>query len=212
MIYINENNKNEMITMEEAEEILKMAKRLYPGPLSGVELDWDESFALLRQPNGERYVLIPDTDDEYFNQEEFDRISTNILEHVNKTYGYNFANNTKTKCLHAICHEIGHAIDFYQQEFRGNYYYEDSVQEEYNDFYDSTSAYHRAVEDLNDYLAQEEFEIDEDVVKEMRAEIDEIESELDYEYRMITSEAAADKFSAYFMTTHLRYLKFMFED
>lgn len=211
MIYISEKNKNEMITMEEAEAILKMAKRLYPGPLSGVEIDYDEHFALYRDlVSGERIILIPDVDDYDFNEEEFNRIGKNILEHVNAVHGYDFDTNTKTKCIHALCHEIGHAIDFYYQNYLGNENYEDDVEEEYYEFYQSTHRYHAAMDALRKYMDEYGIEGNEEVIENMKIDIEMIESELDYDYRMITSEKAADVFSAHFMATHLRYLRFMF--
>lgn len=219
MIYINEKNKNEMITLEEANEILTMAKRLYPGQLSGVYIEEDMDFALYRDSDkGMRRITIPTLefdDGEYYedyNVEDFAEIGEKVINHINREFGYDFEPNIKTMCIHAVCHEIGHAIDFYTQEYLGNNDYEECCDEEYEVFYRNTHMYHQAVDDLNDYIEEYGIYVDHEVIKSMTDDIRVIENRLDREYRLITSERNADEFGAHFMNTYLSYLKFMFKE
>lgn len=219
MIYINEKNKNEMITLEEANEILAMAKRLYPGQLSGIYIEEDLDFALCRDlDRGIRRITIPilEFDDgeyyEKYNIEDFAEVGTKVINHINAEFNCDFEPCIKTMCIHAVCHEIGHAIDFYNQEYLGNYDYEDDVDEEYHSFYRDTHRYHNAVDELNDYIEEYGIDVDREVIKSMTDNIRVIEDELGRRYRLITSERNADEFGAYFMNTYLSYLRFMFKE
>jgi hypothetical protein len=46
---------------------------------------------------------------------------------------------------------------------------------------------------------------------EWKYDLEQQKAELDYNYRMITTEYAADKFSAYFMNTHMRHISQIFK-
>ena len=219
MLYINNKDKNEMITIEEAQDILNMAKRLYPGQLSGVYIEEDMDFALCRDLNlGIRKITIPlltFDDGEYYeeyNIENFVEIGEKVINHINKEFGCNFEPNIKTMCIHAVCHEIGHTIDFYTQEYLGNNNYEEYCDKEYRAYYDNAHIYYQAVDDLNDYIEEYGIDVDHEVIKSMTDDIREIENRLDHAYRLLTPEKHADEFGAYFMNTYLSYLKFMFKE
>lgn len=207
MINLNNVNMNEIITLEEAEMILREAKRLYPGIIDDVFVT--ESFtgyAYCRANNGERYIeIFPELND------ELPEIGLRIIKHINKEFNSEFAENLKTITINAFCHEIGHAIDFEMHKMLGDDYYEEGADEEYQYFYEDASAYYAEYDDFEDYAWENDLELNDIALAEWKYDLDQQKAELDYNYRMITTEYAADKFSAYFMNTYMRHIPQLFK-
>lgn len=227
MLMINKNNMNEMITLEEAETILTMAKRIYP-QLNGLTVTEGEEFAYWHhneERNESHHITIPFMPFD----ERMESVSDFIIGHVNKEFNSNISNSLKAKTVNAFCHEIGHALDKVNGE-RLNPYYKDDMDEEYEDFYEQANDYYMYLEAIQpgsenfSYELAEELvyaaidtdeEIDDDEMDDLLWECfwhahDEIMKELDLAYRMIPAEYRADEFSAYFMNTHLRYIPHLF--
>lgn len=226
MLMINKNNMNEMITLEEAETILAMAKRIYP-QLNGLTVTEGEEFAYWhfnskKQPH---YITIPD---EPFD-EKMETVSDFIIGHVNEEFNSNISNSLKAKTINAFCHEIGHAVDRANGE-RLDPYFIDDMEEGYENFYEYANECYIYLDSIrpdsdefSPELAEElvyaamdtDEEIDDDEMYDLLwerfwNEHDEVMKVLDRAYRMIPAEHKADEFSAYFMNTHLRYLPELF--
>ena len=227
MLIVNKNNMNEMITLEEAETILVMAKRIYP-QLNGLTVVEGEEFAYWHYKNEcgkSPFITIPF---EPFD-ERMEEISDFIIGHVNEEFNSNISNSLKAKTINAFCHEIGHALDRTNGE-RLDPYFNDDMEEEYENFYEYANDCYMYLdsikpdhEDFSLELAEElvyaaidtDEEIDDDEMYDLLwehfwNEYDVIMKDLDKAYRMIPAEYRADEFSAYFMNTHLRYIPHLF--
>ena len=193
------NNLNQLINIEEARNILKFAKRIYR-TLDGVEIEYGDAFAYY--PN-ELIITIP---------ESFDDVEQgmNILKHVNEEFNATFEYNLREMSIQALCHEMGHHIDFegkimtqriedyMMADCMNRQIYENvckSFRNKVNDYFDRLEAY-EAYE-----------EVDEDIelaFENERIELQFEDEEIDKLYRMIPTEYAADEFSARFFMTYLR--------
>ena len=207
MINLNNVNMNEIITLEEAEMILREAKRLYPGIIDDVfVVEHPSGYAYCRTNDGERYISIfPYCDD------ELPEIGLRIIKHINKEFNSEFAQNLKTITINAFCHEIGHAIDFEMHKMLGDDYYEEDADEEYQYFYEDVSAYYAEYDDFEDYALRNDLALNDIALAEWKYDLEQQKAELDHSYRMITTEYAADKFSAYFMNTYMRHIPQLFK-
>ena len=67
MINITDINKDDIITLEEANEILAYAKRIYPGQLSGITIKEGRPFAFYHEPGKKWYITIPEYIDDNTN-------------------------------------------------------------------------------------------------------------------------------------------------
>ena len=235
MLNLNNVDMNELITYDEANEILKEAKRIYP-QLNGLEIYTEESFSYCRDEYG-HYVTIPPQ----YNKDEIADIGHKILSYINKEFDSNFALNLKTISINAFCHELGHCIVFANKKC--NPEYEEDCDKQYEAFYDKAYNYRDTIDDL-EYeiycLIREEEdshsyddEEDEDIIldledletacdddqekfdyqaqiDEYQNEIDSLMNELDNDYRHIISEYHADEFSAEFMNVYMRHIKQLF--
>lgn len=231
MLNLNNVDMNELITYDEACEILKEAKRIYP-QLSGIEVYTEDTFSYCRDEYG-HYVTIPPQ----FNKDEIADIGYKILSYINKEFDSNFALNLKTISINAFCHELGHCIDFANQKHNPDY--EKDCDDQYRAFYDKAYNYRDTIDDLeyeiyclstgiNDFEEDEEDVIldledletacDDETIKfdyqanieSLQDEIDSLMDELDNDYRQITSEYHADRFSAKFMNIYMRHIKQLF--
>ena len=231
MLNLNNVDMNELITYDEACEILKEAKRIYP-QLSGIEIYTEDTFSYCRDEYG-HYVTIPPQ----FNKDEIADIGYKILSYINKEFDSNFALNLKTISINAFCHELGHCIDFANQKHNPDY--EKDCDDQYRAFYDKAYNYRDTIDDLeyeiyclireeedsHSYEDEEELEDLEtacdDETKEngydyqadidyCQSKIDSLMDELDNDYRHITSEYHADEFSAEFMNIYMRHIKQLF--
>ena len=192
-------DNNKLISLEEARNILTFAKRIYK-PLNSVVIEPGDAFAYY--PNS-MIITVPDE----FPDEE---LGMRILEHVNEEFNVDFEYNLREMSIQALCHEMGHCLDFEGKIFTDqieDYMYADS----YNRmmFDKACHEFSEKVEEFNydyeEYNAQEE--VDEDIEYEFELRASELAEEdryLDYLYRMIPTEHAADEFSARFFMTYLR--------
>lgn len=216
MLLIDKNtNMDSVVTMEEANEILTMAKRLYPGFLDGVFLEYSSGGYAYYHDKDEnlRIIELIDKDEEDdFSLEKLDETGKKILKYVNSEFNANFALNLKTQTIHAICHEIGHAIDFAKNDFLENYRYEEEIRYEYNYFYSQVDEFKYEIKSLYDFMDEYGIEENEEFIDNWKREIDKMEDQLDYDYRQITSEYKADEFATFFMKTYLRYIPQLFEN
>ena len=197
------NLNNQIINLEEARNILKFAKRIYPA-LNGLTVEYGDVFAYY--PN-DFVITIP----AFFEDVETGMF---ILEHVNKEFNATFDYNLREMSIQALLHECGHHIDFEGKIMtqRINEYLEyDNYNREL--FEEMSVVFSCKVDDYLDQLREidemEEFygEIAENVQFELEQKQIELEmdnKELDYMYRMLPTEYAADKFSARFFMTYLR--------
>lgn len=232
MLNLNNVDMNELITYDEACEILKEAKRIYP-QLSGIEVYTEDTFSYCRDEYG-HYVTIPPQ----FNKDEIADIGYKILSYINKEFDSNFALNLKTISINAFCHELGHCIDFANQKHNPDY--EEDCDAQYRAFYEKAYDYRDTIDDLeyeiyclmrekedsHNYEDEEDEDIildletacdDETIKFDYQADIDNCQSkidslmdELDNDYRQITSEYHADRFSAKFMNIYMRHIKQLF--
>ena len=213
MLYLDKNKMNEIVTLEEANDILAMAKRLYSGILDGIYIEYDDNgYAFCRIYDddgslGARHIQIFETPND-----ELIEVGEKILKYVNEEFDANLAINLKTISIHALCHEIGHAIDFRMKEILQNEDYEDEVNEEYNYFYNAVQGYYEEMDALAEYMYDNEITVADESVEKWMQDLDAYKDYLDYSYRQITTEYAADKFSCHFIKTHLRYIPYLFNN
>ena len=190
---------NRIINLSEAERILQFAKRIYP-LLNGIYVEYGDVFAYY--PNEFKITIPEEFDDE--------QVGMKILKHVNEEFDAAFEYNLREMSIQALLHECGHHMDFEGKKFTqqieeymmaDNYnrcIYEDIVQ-------DFNSRAREFVERLEEYESLDvvdrdiEFELEQNIIK-----LDFEDEELDYLYRMIPTEHAADEFSARFFMTYLR--------
>ena len=191
--------ENKIINLEEARNILKFVKRIYPA-LNGVRVELGDSFAYYP---ADLRITIP----KIFKDEE---VGYDILTHVNREFGADFDLNLRNISVQALLHEIGHHLDFEGKIFTC-VIEEYLMAEQYN-----RNIYNQANEEfstkVNNYLVELEYyesldEVDEDTVfrlESKRIELEQEDKELDMLYRFIPTEYAADEFSARFFMTYLR--------
>lgn len=199
---MNNVDYNELITIEEADNLLRFVKRVYPGRFDGVEIYYGDDFAYYPE-----YLVI--TIPEYF--EDFKKeIGMNILKHVNEEFNAEFEYNLRVMSIQAVLHECGHHIDFDSKFYLNTideYIEKDKVARDEHD--NLTEKFNKKVkkfvEKLDEYeLSGEEDEETEFLLEENRLELKDEESVIDKLYRMIPSEYTADEFSARFFMTYMR--------
>ena len=137
----------------------------------------------------------------------------NILKHVNEEFNATFEYNLREMSIQALCHEMGHHIDFegkYMTNRLEDYMLADHANRKIYDSY--CEGFGNKVKDyfnrLETYEAYEE--VDEDIelaFENERIELQFEDEELDKLYRLIPTEYAADEFSARFFMTYLRSYK-----
>ena len=189
---------NKCITIEEAERILAIVKRYYPGVFDGLEIRYGDYYCY---NDREHIVYI----EEYIYCEDM-RQAEYIIDHINKEYGLNLAKNMRTISIQAFLHELGHAADLMYHKAQGRYeMYVEQEEIERMEFDTKKYAYFRMRNECEEL--REEAHFNPDLTKEEREklmseadeieiEMERVEHELDREYRLIITEVAADKFSA----------------
>ena len=200
---MNKIDNNTLLSLEEANNILKFVKRIYTGRVDGVFIEEGDEFAYYPQ---ELKITIA----RQFNEDDEEAV-LDILRHVNKEFGADFDINLRTVSVQALLHEMGHHIDFDGKIFtnRIDEYLEDNWYHRAM-FNELSQEFSNRVDEFNDRLRDlDPFEIDNN--EELRFELAEKEVELrefndylDLAYRMIPSEYAADEFSARVYMSRLR--------
>ena len=195
-----EVNINEVVKLEEAKKILEILKRHYPGIFDGLEIKYGDYYCY----DDRRHIVYIQYDLNWI-EEELERDYA-IIDIVNEKYGLNLEKNARCISMHALLHELGHAADLTYKRVQGRY-------EEYicieNDermmfdvkkyaYFNMRQEYDEIIEAIhyNKDLSKEEREDLNERAFELADEMEELEYELDRDYREIITEAAADKFCA----------------
>ena len=193
------DNKNYLINLDEARNILQYAKRIYP-LLNSVEVLYGDTFAYY--PN-DLVITIP----EYFEDEEQ---GMRILKHVNKEFNATFEYNLREMSIQALLHECGHHMDF-EGKIMTNQIEDYLEADDYNRklFRDVSKEFSNKVDDFFDELKkynamEEQNEEIEFALEEKQLELEKEDEAIDTLYRLIPTEYAADEFSARFFMTYLR--------
>ena len=193
------DNKNYLINLDEARNILQYAKRIYP-LLNSVEVLYGDTFAYY--PN-DLVITIP----EYFEDEEQ---GMRILKHVNKEFNATFEYNLREMSIQALLHECGHHMDF-EGKIMTNQIEDYLEADDYNRklFRDVSKEFSNKVDDFFDELEkynamEEQNEEIEFALEEKQLELEKEDEAIDTLYRLIPTEYAADEFSARFFMTYLR--------
>ena len=196
-------DNNKLITLEEAQNILKFAKRIYTGRFDGVTIELSDEFAYY--PNQLKITIA-----EEFADEAEENTVLDILKHVNNEFNADFDINLRSVSIQALLHEMGHHIDFDGKMFTGQF--DDYMEENCfcrAIFSDLSKEFSNRVDDYYERLLDLSIEEKEDEeiifeMKEKEIELVEFEKFLDDSYRRIPAEYAADEFSARFFMTYLR--------
>ena len=201
MIRNNNIDYNKVIGLQEANRILEILKRHYPGIFDGLTIKYGDYYCY---DDARHIVYIQwkiDVTDE-------DTIRENaVIDIVNKKYGLNLGYSKREKSMHAFLHELGHAADLSYKKAFGQY--EEYMEKEEDDkvtFYLKKQEYNDIRYELNDIYDEiielnpigNEIKIAElkGKMEELEIELEEAAKELDVDYREIITEKAADKFSA----------------
>ena len=195
-----EINMNEVVKLEEAKKILEILKRHYPGIFDGLEIKYGDFYCY-----NERTHTVYIQDDLNWIEEEIER-DYMIIDIVNEKYGLNLEKNARCISMHALLHELGHAADLTYKRVQGRYEEYMCIENDERIVFDSKKrAYYNMREEYDDII--EAIHCDESLSKEEREdlnerafeladEIEQLENELDRDYREIITEAAADRFCA----------------
>lgn len=202
MLDLRNANMNDVITIQEAEKILEIAKDAYPGLIDDVFICYDDEmgYSFTRTHSGEKYITIYS---EFPYWDDLEEVGEKILSYVNDQFNADFKLNMKVETINAFCHEIGHAIDFAQKERDNDHYYEPITDEEYDYYRIQAHKVREEILEFKEYCYMYDIEFDDDCVAEWYNYIVEMQDDLDYEYRMITTEYFADEFSVEFMYKYL---------
>jgi hypothetical protein len=200
MIRNNNIDYNQVIGLKEARQIVEILKRHYPGVFDGLEIKYGDYYCY---DDARHIVYIQWKIDET----EEDTIRENaVIDIVNEKYGLNLGYSAREKSMQAFLHELGHAADLSYKKVFGQYKRyteEETIERMIFDsnkyaYFNMRMEYEDLIEAINFKLDLSDEERNEKLkdAEELEKEIEEVEHELDYEYREIITEKAADKFSA----------------
>ena len=201
MIRNNNIDYDKVIGLEEANRILEILKRHYPGIFDGLTIKYGGYYCY----DDFRHVIFIQWKME--ETEEDVKRENAVIDIVNKKYGLNLGYSKREKSMHAFLHELGHAADLSYKKAFGQYerYIQeekiermmfDSNKQEYNDIrYELNDVYDEIIE-LNPIGNEIKLAELNSKMKKLEIELEETAKELDIEYREIITEKAADKFSA----------------
>ena len=195
-----EIDMNEVVKLEEAKKILEILKRHYPGIFDGLEIKYGDYYCY----DERRHIVYIQYDLNWIEEElEHDYA---IIDIVNEKYGLKLEKNARCISMHALLHELGHAADLTYKKVFGRYeeYMENEEQERIvfdskkRAYFNMREEYDEIIEAIHcdEYLSKEEREELNDRAFELADEIEELECELDRDYREIITEVAADRFCA----------------
>ena len=198
-----EVNMNEVVKLEEAQKILEILKRHYPGIFDGLQIKYGDYYCY-----DERRHIVYIQDDLNWIEEELEHDYA-IIDIVNEKYGLNLEKNARCISMHALLHELGHAADLTYKRVQGRYeeYMESEEQERIvfdskkRAYYNMRYEYEEKMEIVNFGRGYNHEERDEILIEaeELENEMKQLEKELDRDYREIITEAAADRFCAYLL-------------
>jgi hypothetical protein len=191
---------NKVVGLKEARQIVEILKRHYPGVFDGLEIKYGDYYCY----DDARHIVYIQWK---IDVTEEDTIRENaIIDIVNEKYGLNLGYSAREKSMQAFLHELGHAADLSYKKVFGQYkrYTEEETIERMifeskkYAYYNMRMEHEELLDIVNfglGYSHEERDEISKEA-DELEKEIEEIAHELDYEYREIITEKAADKFSA----------------
>ena len=201
MIRNNNIDYNQVIGLKEANKILEILKRHYPGIFDGLEIKYGGYYCY----DDFRHVIyiqwkMEETDEDTIRENA-------VIDIVNKKYGLNLGYSKREKSMHAFLHELGHAADLSYKKAFGQYKeYMQKEEDEKVTFYLKQQDYRNIRSELAEVYKEiielnpigNEIKLAElkSKMKELEIELEEAAKELDKEYREIITEKAADKFSA----------------
>ena len=195
-----EINMNEVVGIEEAKKILEILKRHYPGIFDGLKIKYGDFYCY-----NERTHTVYIQDDLNWTDEEI-KSDCAIIDIVNEKYGLKLEKNARCISMHALLHELGHAADLTYKKVQGRYEEYICVDEDERIIFDSKKrAYFNMQDEYEELMDIVHFgrgysheERDEILIEaeKLANEIEQLEDELDRDYREITTEAAADRFCA----------------
>ena len=195
-----EININEVVKLEEAKKILEILKRHYPGIFDGLKIKYGNFYCY-----NERTHTVYIQDDLNWTDEEI-KSDCAIIDIVNEKYGLNLEKNARCISMHALLHELGHAADLTYKKVQGRYEEYICVDEDERIIFDSKKrAYFNMQDEYEELMDIVHFgrgysheERDEILIEaeKLADEIEQLEDELDRDYREIITEAAADRFCA----------------
>ena len=201
MIRNNNIDYNQVIGIKEANKILEILKRHYPGIFDGLEIKYGGYYCY----DDFRHVIFIQHD---VDLTEEDTIRENaVIDIVNKKYGLNLGYSKREKSMHAFLHELGHAADLSYKKAFGQYEeYMQNEEDEKVTFYLKQQDYinirhelaevYKEIIELNPIGNEIKLEELNEKREMLEIELKEAAKELDIEYREIITEKAADKFSA----------------
>ena len=136
---------NKVVGLKEANKILEILKRHYPGIFDGLEIKYGDYYCY---DDARHIVYIQwkiDVTDE-------DTIRENaVIDIVNKKYGLNLGYSKREKSMHAFLHELGHAADLSYKKAFGQYEeYMQNEEDEKVTFYLKQQDYNNIRYELND--------------------------------------------------------------
>ena len=195
-----EINMNEVVKLEEAKKILEILKRHYPGIFDGLKIKYGDFYCY-----NERTHTVYIQSGLGWTDEEI-KSDCAIIDIVNEKYGLNLEKNARCISMHALLHELGHAADLTYKRVQGRYEEYMCIEEDdrtvFNTkkyaYFNIREEYDEIIEAIhcNEDLSEEEREDLNERAFELADEIEELEYELDRDYREIITEAAADRFCA----------------
>ena len=189
-----EINKNEVVKLEEAKKILEILKRHYPGIFDGLKIKY-----------GNFYCYHERTHTVYIQSslgctEEEIKCDYAIIDIVNEKYGLNLEKNARCISIHALLHELGHAADLTYKKVQGRYEEYICIDEDERLIFNSkTQAYYKMREEYDEIIEIVNLGLGYSLsikAEELEMKIEQLEKELDRDYREIITEAAADRFCA----------------
>ena len=191
---------NKVVGLKEARQIVEILKRHYPGVFDGLEIKYGDYYCY----DDARHIVYIQWKIDV--TEEDTRRENAVIDIINEKYGLNLGYSAREKSMHAFLHELGHAADLSYKKAFGQYkrYTEEETIERM--IFDSNKyAYFNMRMEYEDLIEAINFKLDLSDEKrneklkdaeELEKEIEEVAKKLDYEYREIITEKAADKFSA----------------
>ena len=201
MIRNNNIDYNQVIGLEEANRILEILKRHYPGVFDGLKIKYGDYYCY----DDVRHIVyiqwkIDVTDEDTIRENA-------VIDIVNKKYGLNLGYSKREKSMHAFLHELGHAADLSYKKAFGQYerYIQeekiermmfDSNTQEYRNIRSKLAEVYKEIIELNPIGNEIKLAELNSKTKELEIKLEETAKELDIEYREIITEKAADKFSA----------------
>ena len=201
MIRNNNIDYDKVIGLKEANKILEILKRHYPGIFDGLEIKYGGYYCY----DDFRHIIYIQWKME--ETEEDVKRENAVIDIVNKKYGLNLGYSKREKSMHAFLHELGHAADLSYKKAFGQY--EEYIkseedekvifylkQQDYSNIRHELAEVYKEIIELNPIGNEIKLEELNSKAKKLEIELEETAKELDIEYREIITEKAADKFSA----------------